>query len=133
MLDFTPDRTGLIPASYAARYKEFGDWIKSCYKRPVENQSVHGDGKSFLIKYQVPSAVDRIVVEEDQTEGQKVRKYLVEGIVNGSQQWIQLSNGTSVGNKKIDLFDPVTLNQIRLTIVNSVGIPKLRFFGGFIC
>jgi len=132
MIDFTPDRTGLIPPSYAARYKELGDWIRSCYTIPVEDKSTNGYGKQFLIKYTGSPALDRVVIQEDQAIGQRVRSYHVE--VLNQNQWQVISNGTSVGNKKIDLLQQaVQGSQLRLTILTAVGTPRIRFFAGYLC
>jgi len=44
MLDLTPDRSGVIATAYARRYKELGDFIRSCYDHPIvpnfQNSSV---------------------------------------------------------------------------------------------
>lgn len=35
MMDFAPDKDGLIAPDQVARYKEFGDYIKGCYGHPI--------------------------------------------------------------------------------------------------
>ena len=45
-LDFAIDRDGLVNSAHAARYKEFGDWIRTCYGKPLAqmNSSSSGGG-----------------------------------------------------------------------------------------
>ena len=66
-LDLTPDRSGLIPASYAARYKQLGDFISSCYSNPVAAKTTHSsvDKGVYTLKFDYPTSIDRIVMMED--------------------------------------------------------------------
>jgi hypothetical protein len=34
-MDFAIDRTGRVDSKHAARYKQFGAWLTSCYASPV--------------------------------------------------------------------------------------------------
>lgn len=129
-LDLSPDTRGLIPDDHAARYKELGDFVKSCYGSPIQPSSTHADDEegAFEMKWEDGAvAVDRISLMEDQTDGQVIRSYGVYGKVEGGNgEWTLLSNGTSVGHKKIDIFDgAVSVTEIK---VNStfVDTPKWR-------
>lgn len=78
-LDLAPDRSGLVPARHAARYKELGDFIRSCYGSPIAGGGISNTttatGVSFT--FARPTSVDRIAVMEDQTAGQVIRSYEV--------------------------------------------------------
>jgi hypothetical protein len=83
MLDLTPDRSGVIPSEYALRYKELGDFIRSCYGNPIipsfQNSSI-----DFLLHIQMfksTVSVDRSVIQEAQTNGQVIRGYTVDALV----------------------------------------------------
>ncbi|TVY81811.1 Alpha-L-fucosidase [Lachnellula suecica] len=105
-LDLSPDRSGLIPASYAARYKQLGDFIKSCYDGWAGDTLVSGLGE---------------VVDDGVTDGTL------------DVPWTMLSNGTSVGHKKIDVFEQaVTVTEV---LVNStfVDTPKWRDVSLHLC
>jgi hypothetical protein len=91
--------------------------------------------------FDYPTSVDRIQLMEDQTNGQVIRSYAVYakvvdiGGVNGTLNvpWTLVSNGTSVGHKKIDIFDaPVSVTEI---LVNStyVDVPKWRSVSVHLC
>ncbi|OBT50775.1 hypothetical protein VE04_08343 [Pseudogymnoascus sp. 24MN13] len=111
-LDRAPDRSGLIPARHAAR---------------TSNQA-----GSYSLTFDLPTAIDRIVLMEDHTNGQVIRSYQVHAKIVDAEEandtvnvpWTLVSNGTSVGHKKIDFFDKaITVTDV---LVNStyVDIPK---------
>ena len=63
-----------------------------------------------------------------------VRGAKVDVLSANTFQWINVANGTSVGNKKIDLFDaPVTVLFVRLTVTSAVDTPRIRNFAAHLC
>ncbi|CAF5155829.1 unnamed protein product, partial [Rotaria sp. Silwood1] len=52
-----------------------------------------------------------------------------------STQWITVAQGTSIGNKKIDIWQegPQLINAVRLTITKTVDRPVLRSFTVHLC
>ena len=141
MLDLTPDRSGLIPPAYARRYKELGDFIRSCYGSPVTpNEHFHSDDSLVYIQLfdSSPVTIDRSVIQEDQRQGQVVRAYSVDvQLVNaiGHDRWMTVAQGTSIGNKKIDLWQagPQLVDAVRLTITKTVDTPTIKSFTVHLC
>jgi hypothetical protein len=140
MLDLTPDRSGVIPPEYARRYKELGDFIRSCYNNSVvpsfRNSSV--DSLVHMQVFDSAVSVDRSVIQEDQTRGQVIRAYAVDALVAISKdknEWIEVATGTSIGNKKIDLWEkgPQLVRAVRLNITKIVDTPALRAFTVHLC
>lgn len=142
-LDLTPDRSGLIPATYAARYKQLGDFISSCYGNSIAPNAVHSlnDNGGYSIKFDYPTAIDRIVLMEDQTNGQVIRSYEVQAKIVDSQDangtlmvpLTRVSNGTSIGHKKIDIFErAITVTEL-LVETTYVDIPKWRSISVHLC
>jgi len=140
LLDLTPDRSGIIPPAYANRYKELGDFIRSCYGTSVvpsfQNSSV--DSLVHMQVFDSPVSVDRSVIQEDQTRGQVIRAYIVTALIAISKdqnEWIQVATGTSIGNKKIDLWRQGTLlvRAVKLNITKMIDIPVLRAFTVHLC
>ncbi|UNI23119.1 hypothetical protein JDV02_008957 [Purpureocillium takamizusanense] len=142
-LDLAPDRSGLIPANQAARYKQLGDFIASCYGKPVAaKRSRPVDGGAYSVEFARPTAIDRVSLMEDQTDGQVIRSYQVharivdadgEGGGGENQPWTLVSNGTSVGHKKIDIFaKPVTVTELRVSST-FVDTPKWRAVTAHLC
>ena len=81
LLDLTRDCTGLIPPAYARRYKELGDFIRSCYGTAVPSTLRITNRRSSLhtlVFGSTPVTVDRSVVQEDQTNERVIRAYTVD-------------------------------------------------------
>ena len=141
MLDMAPDRRGLIPVDHASRYKELGDFIRSCYgTHALPTRTLTFDDSTVYVQLfdSSPVTVDRSVIQEDQTQGQVIRAYSVDvQLVNSSNttQWITVAQGTSVGNKKIDVWisGPQLINAVRLNITKSVDSPVIKAFTVHLC
>eukprot|EP00696_Hemimastix_kukwesjijk_P013511 gnl/Hemi2/2691_TR946_c0_g1_i1.p1 gnl/Hemi2/2691_TR946_c0_g1~~gnl/Hemi2/2691_TR946_c0_g1_i1.p1 ORF type:complete len:464 (-),score=186.79 gnl/Hemi2/2691_TR946_c0_g1_i1:114-1481(-) len=142
MLDLAPDRNGLIPPDHQQRYKELGDFIRSCYGASINATS--GQSTVVELDFATPASVDRVVIQEDQTNGQVVRGYIVEAVVlenvtsaPKADVWVQVSSGSSVGNKKIDLFAaPVLASKLRLTVNKTspnAPTPSIKNFSAHLC
>ncbi|CAF4545866.1 unnamed protein product, partial [Rotaria socialis] len=85
-----------------------------------------------------PVTIDRSVIQEDQTNGQVIRAYTVDvQIVNttDTNQWFTVAQGTSIGNKKIDVWQGglQLINAVRLTITKSVDRPVIKSFTVHLC
>ncbi|CAF1461859.1 unnamed protein product [Adineta steineri] len=140
MLDLTPDRSGIIPPVYANRYKEFDDFIRSCYDTSVRPsfQNSSADFLTYTLVFNAPASVDRSVIQEDQTRGQVIRAYTVTALLAISKdqnEWIAVATGTSIGNKKIDLWAKGTLLvlAVKLNITKTIDVPVLKSFTVHLC
>ncbi|MEJ0101220.1 MAG: alpha-L-fucosidase [Bacteroidota bacterium] len=123
LLNATPDTSGLIPEGDMIRYAELGNEIKRRFSKPLLTVS-DKKGATTEIMLGKPAAINHIVIMEDYKEGERIRAYRTEGLVNG--QWQKLSEGSSVGRKKIDWFANTTVSKIRLIITKSAGEPLIR-------
>jgi len=122
LLNQTPDTTGLIPAPDAKRAAEFGAEVKRRFSKSIAE--THGNGGMLDLDLASPATIDHIVTMEDITEGQRVREYVLQGKVDG--HWKELCHGTSIGHKKIDRIQPITVEAVRLICTKSVGEPIIR-------
>lgn len=141
MLDLTPDRAGVIPTTYAQRYKELGDFIRTCYGRAIEPvvRNMSADARVYMQVFDSAGVrMDRSVIREDQTHGQVIRAYAVQALVVISKEkseWIEMAIGTSIGNKKIDLWSKGArlVQAVRLNITSTVDTPVLKGFTVHLC
>lgn len=124
LLNSTPDKTGLIPEGDAARAAEFGAAIEARYGQAVTDTS--GEGTEFVVQPSAPVSIGRVVTMEEITMGERVRKYVIEGLVDGA--WKTLAAGTAIGHKRIDTIAPAVVSSVRLRITESVGTPSVRRF-----
>jgi len=131
-LDFSIDRTGRVNDLHAKRYKEFGDWIRKCYGTPLAKTD--GVGYQFKLNLNKPTTVDRVVIQEDQKYGQRIRSYSVEYKLGVNENWTLFTNGTSIGNKRIDISEKPIENvvSLRLTITDAIDQPHIRSFSAYI-
>lgn len=141
-LDLAPDRSGLIPARHAARYKELGDFIRSCYGQPISHFSNATTETGVSITFDYPTSIDRIVMMEDQTTGQLIRSYEVYAKVVDAEEmngtldvpWTLVSSGSSIGHKRIDLFDEsITVTDVLVNATKFVDTPIWRSVDVYLC
>ena len=116
-------------------------WIKGCYDHPVA--ITPGPTTTATVLLDLPTsgnvAVDRIVLRENQTDGQQIAAYKVEALgADGS--WSTVVTGQSIGNKAIQLLADakgVVARQFRFTATGFVDPSKpsasLLSFGVHMC
>lgn len=119
----TPDRDGLIPTADAQRYAEFGREVQKRFGKPLAETS--GKGTAVVLELPKPLTIDCVSVMESIAEGERIREYVIEGLV-GADQWRLLADGTSVGHKRLQTFNPVEIAKLRLRVVQSVATPLIR-------
>jgi alpha-L-fucosidase len=122
LLNATPDTTGLIPESHVKRYKEFGKEIARMFGKPLASAS--GKGDMLEIDLKTPKVINSAVIQEDISQGQRVRKFVLEGYSN--DKWITIKEGTSVGSKRIEEFPAIRLSKIRLRITYAIATPLIQ-------
>ena len=128
LLNASPDTTGLIPLADIQRYKEFGDEINRRFSNPLAEIKSQ-KGKNITLKFDKPRRINHAIIMEDYKEGERIREYRIEGFSNG--EWIELTKGISVGRKKIDYFDDVEVEQLKLVITKAAAEPIVRSFSAF--
>jgi alpha-L-fucosidase len=74
-----------------------------------------------------PTTFNVARMEEMISLGQRVEAYKLEAWVDGA--WKTVSEGTTIGRKKLDRFEKVTTNKVRLTIEKARACPTIRSFG----
>ena len=101
LLNATPDTSGLIPESHMQRYREFGAAIRRLYANKKGETS--GVGNEFEVRFDAPTSVTHVVIKEDIRQGHVVRRFVVEGLLEG--RWRELAAAESVGYKRIERFE----------------------------
>lgn len=141
VLDLAVSRDGIVDPKHASRYKEFGDFIRTCYGNPLQSQFTCSEFSCILT---LPSAqyVDRVVIRENLTSpsGATIRQWSMYGLMMWGDClncWIRIppANGQSIGNKRIVLFgESVFLRAVRLDIDKTSGNPPtLAQFDAYLC
>ncbi len=72
---------------------------------------------------------DRLLLQEKITVGQRVEKFKLETQVN--DKWELITEGTTIGYKRLLRFPEVTTDMVRFTVIQSRARPALAEFGLF--
>lgn len=122
LLNHTPDTSGLIPEADVRRAAEFGAEVQRRYGAAIAD--TRGKGSELTVRPSAPMTVDSVITMENTKDGERVREYVLEGLVDGT--WKELCRGTAIGHKKIDKFVPIRVSAVRLRVTESVGTPQIR-------
>lgn len=122
LLNHTPDPTGRVPDADVQRGAEFGAEIRRRFGTPLAQTA--GRGVLLALTLESPSLVDHVVTMEDLAYGERVREYVIEGRVG--PDWRLLAQGTAIGHKKIDRFEPVSVTALRLRVTTAAAEPRIR-------
>jgi len=128
IVGLTPNPDGLMPEPDVKRLKEWGDEIKKQFGNPVAQTS--GMGYLINMKFERPTTISNIVIQEDIKKGERVREYVVEGFIDG--KWKQIAEGSCIGHKRIQILEKsITLKKVRLKIEKSIAEPNIKNFQVF--
>jgi alpha-L-fucosidase len=122
LLNWSPDRRGLIPEPDAQRAAEFGAEIRRRFGAPLAQ--LRGPGQEHELRLLTATFIDHVVTMEDTTHGQRIRRYVIEGQTQAG--WLELVAGTAIGHKKIDYFPAVAVAAVRLRVLEACGEPRIR-------
>ncbi len=117
IMGLTPDPDGLLPEPDVQRLQEWGNEINHQYGTPIFVGTRHA------LSLQTQS-INTIIIQEDIQHGERVRKYQIQGRVNG--KWKTLCEGTCIGHKQIQHFETVTCSKIRIKVLNSIAEPMIK-------
>jgi alpha-L-fucosidase len=124
LLNAAPDTTGLIPSEDMALYRQFGDEINRWFGKSIASTS--GKGEIIEVKFEKTTKIDHVIIQEDIIFGERVREYIIDGHVNGS--WKEIAKGISVGYKRIEKFDTVEVNAVRVRFTRFSYLPVIKDF-----
>jgi alpha-L-fucosidase len=129
VLGIAPDDRGLLPEVDVKRLEEFGAAVRRLYGQPL---ATGGQAEPASVALVQPKRIDRVVLQEDLTHGQMVRRFRVEARVG--QKWTEVARGSTIGYKRILVFEPVTAGAVRVAVEAAMGPVKLLpvkvYYGG---
>ncbi len=128
LLNITPDDHGEIPKMQIRRLREFGDDIRARFAKPLF--TTRGRGDNLLIDFDRPRTIDHLVLREDIRRGERTRRFSIEGRMPDGQ-WLELAQGTQVGNRQIFPIAPTLLTGVRFVVHEKVAPVSIREFSVF--
>jgi alpha-L-fucosidase len=123
LLNVTPDTHGEVPAAQMKRLQEFGDEIRARFATPLA--STNAGGNTVSLDLAGGRTIDHLILREDIREGERVRKFTVEGR-RADGATVTLARGSQIGSRQIFPLAPVTVTSVQLTVEESVAPAKLR-------
>ena len=124
ILGLTPNAEGLIPEADAERLKELGDEINRRFSNQIA--TTDGVGKKINLKLPKNQQVNQLVLMEEISKGERVRKFMVEA--KTKQGWKTIFEGSAIGHKFIHQFDAIEASEFRLKILESKGEAQIKEF-----
>jgi alpha-L-fucosidase len=136
LLNFPIAPNGRIHPNDSLRGIAFKKMIDEVFETDlVKNAKKKTQGNVTLIEFQKPTPFNRFVAEEDIRQGQRVKKFSLEALVDG--KWLPLNdalveNGdglTTIGHRRIICFPTVKATKLRFTITASRAEPVIKKLG----
>lgn len=132
LINLTPDTRGLVPDAEVSMLEAFGTELQRTFDEPKGSVSSEGrweEGNTLILDLGQPTDVAFVVMEEDLRYGQRVSQYRVEIRVDG--KWVPLVEGSSIGRKRIQGVGPITSQFLRLKILDTDPLPRIRTFAAY--
>jgi alpha-L-fucosidase len=85
---------------------------------------------AVTLEWPSPVRLDRLVIQEAVTLGQRVEAWTIDVDVDG--RWTPAAHGTTIGYKRIATFPPVTTTRIRLDIGKARACPAISGVGAYL-
>lgn len=155
LLNVPPNDQGLFAEPDVKRLREFQEAVTETFAvnfaegKPADASNVRADSKasnavdgnrdtywatdektttaSLEVNLGEPITFNVSLIQEDIALSQRVEEYRLEAW--DGQGWKQITEGTTIGHKKLDRFPDVTASKVKLTIAKSLAPPLIRAFG----
>lgn len=133
LLNFPIAPNGRIHPNDSLRGIAFKKMIDEVFKTDLaKNAKVKTQGNVTLVEFQKPTPFNRFVAEEDIRQGQRVKKFTLEALVDG--KWAPLKDAlvegsdglTTIGHRRIICFPTVNATKLRFTVTDSKAKPIIK-------
>lgn len=84
-------------------------------------------GEPGVVRLTIPppgGPVSAVAIAEDIAQGQRVSRYHVEALVDGTRRTV--ARGTTIGHLKIDRFHPVAAREVVAVVDEALGAPAIQ-------
>ena len=139
LLNFPIDKDGLIHAEDSIRGAAFYNMIKQIFDHPLKAKFSTINSQLSTLTFQKPTNFNRLMIREDIRKGQRVKRFKVETLVDGT--WTELHDiiseepersMTTIGRKRILCFPTTEATQIRLTILDTKDTPLIKTMSAYL-
>ncbi len=127
LLNVPPTRAGLLNAIDVSRIQGMHERLGAMFAHDYAaghavEWRVRGDGTAVMdLDLRAGPSISIASLGEDIRRGQRIARYRLEG--ESASGWRTLSEGTTIGYRKLERFEPATVQRIRLSILQSTDAP----------
>jgi len=127
LLNIGPDRRGLLPPPDTERLLQFGAEISRRFSLPIASldDAVENEN-SWEFTFDPPRLLDHVVLQEDLTNGEHIRRFSIRINPNHEKRWIPVWEGQNVGSKAICHFPLVAVRKLQVVLGQTDGPAALR-------
>ncbi|WP_308638080.1 alpha-L-fucosidase [Paenibacillus silvisoli] len=127
LLNIGPNREGLLPAKDSEHLRQFGEEIRRRFGHPTATLAAcTREEQTWTYKAQEKHLIDHIIVQEDLTRGESVRRFRLSVITEKSHGRIIVHEGQNIGHKAIIRIPTMKASGAILEILESEGEPVIR-------
>jgi len=127
LLNVPPTRDGLLHDTDVARLAGMHTRLGAIFERDLTDRRAPAwrrtGERTGVAELDLGRAVTIAVADlrEDIEQGQAVARYVFEG--SNGDSWQTLSNGTTIGYRKLDRFAPTRVRRVRVIVDDAVDVP----------
>jgi alpha-L-fucosidase len=133
LLNVPPDTRGRLHEVDVERLRKFGAYISNTFNNEkitdggILWKARSGASKEYNL---VPGeTINTVMLQEDILKGQRVEMFQVEGLVN--DEWVFLTEGTTIGYKRLLKFADTKPTKLRITISGTRDIANIKKVGAY--
>ena len=133
LLNVPPDTRGRLHEADVEQLRQFGTYIGNTFDN---EKLIDGDipwkarsGASREYNIIPDESINTVMLQEDIRKGQRVEKFIVEGFIDN--KWVKLTEGTTIGYKRLLRFDNTFSSRLRVTINETRDIANIHKVGAY--
>jgi alpha-L-fucosidase len=124
LLNIPPDKRGLICEKDSSALEGMKTLLDAAFSNDLAKDALMNRTDSVVeLKFRHPVRFNCLLLQENFTNGQQIESFVLERKTNG--HWETITTGTTIGYKRILIFNPVESDLIRLRILSSRGKPEI--------
>lgn len=121
LINFAPDRNGLIPEEDCRVFAEFGERLKKQFEKPAAC-SIKRKGNTYNITLDKPGHINCMVLKENLENGEGILEFaLYHELGYEEKSYVKLFEGKTVGHMRICDFPKLYTKNLMLEITDANG------------
>jgi alpha-L-fucosidase len=133
LLNVPPDTRGRLHEVDVERLRQFSAYIGNTFNNDklIDGEILWKARAGAFREYNVipDETINTVMLQEDIRKGQRVEMFTVEGYVDN--EWVKLTEGSTIGYKRILRFGDVTPTKLRVTINGTRDIANIQKVGAY--